>query len=78
LVTDRKQWKVLVRQAKAHGGLQCQWKKKKNVVILKTEAACSQKMSVSAYKAARCKHPKHQYVNMFFTIIKQTVKIIFK
>jgi hypothetical protein len=28
LVTDRKKWKDLVRQAKAHSGLQCQWKKK--------------------------------------------------
>jgi hypothetical protein len=29
LVTDGKKWKDLVRQAKAHSGLQCQWKKKK-------------------------------------------------
>jgi FKBP-type peptidyl-prolyl cis-trans isomerase len=28
LVTGKK-WKDLVRQAKAHSGLQCQWKKKK-------------------------------------------------
>jgi hypothetical protein len=28
-VTDRKKWKDLVLQAKAHSGLQCQWKKKK-------------------------------------------------
>jgi hypothetical protein len=28
-VTDREKWKdLLVRQAKAHSGLQCQWKKK--------------------------------------------------
>jgi hypothetical protein len=27
-VTDRKKWKDLVRQAKAHSGLKCQWKKK--------------------------------------------------
>jgi hypothetical protein len=28
LVTDRKKWKDIVRQAEAHSGLQCQWKKK--------------------------------------------------
>jgi hypothetical protein len=28
-VTDRKKWKDIVRQAKAHSRLQCQWKKKK-------------------------------------------------
>jgi hypothetical protein len=27
-VTERKKWKDIVRQAKAHSGLQCQWKKK--------------------------------------------------
>jgi hypothetical protein len=38
MVTDRKKWKYLVRQAKAHSGLWCQWeekkkkKKKKNIV----------------------------------------------
>ena len=26
---DKKKWKDIVRQAKAHSGLQCQWKKKK-------------------------------------------------
>jgi hypothetical protein len=33
-VTDKKKWKDMVRQAKAHSGLQCQWKKKKNVARL--------------------------------------------
>ena len=27
-MADRKKWKDIVRQAKAHGGLMCQWKKK--------------------------------------------------
>ena len=29
VVTDRKKWNDIVRQAKAHSRLQCQWKKKK-------------------------------------------------
>ena len=29
-MVDRKKWKGIVRQAKAHSELQCQWKKKKN------------------------------------------------
>ena len=29
LVADRRKWKDIVRQAKAHSRLQCQWKKKK-------------------------------------------------
>jgi len=29
LVADRKKWKDIVRQVKAHSGLSCQWKKKK-------------------------------------------------
>ena len=29
LVADRKKWKDIVRQAKVHSGLKCQWKKKK-------------------------------------------------
>jgi len=32
LVGDRKKWKDIVRQAKAHSGLQCQRKKKNNKV----------------------------------------------
>ena len=28
LVADRKKWKGIVREAKGHSGLQCQWKKK--------------------------------------------------
>ena len=30
LVADRKKWKYIVRQVKAHSGLWCQWKKKNN------------------------------------------------
>jgi hypothetical protein len=30
LVTDRTKWRDIVRQVKAHNGLWCQWKKKKN------------------------------------------------
>ena len=30
LVVDRKKWKDIFRKAKAHSGLQCQWKKKEN------------------------------------------------
>ena len=30
LLADRKKWKVIVRQAKAHSGLKCLWKKKKH------------------------------------------------
>jgi len=30
LVADWKKWKDIVRQAKGHSELQCQWKKKKN------------------------------------------------
>jgi len=33
LLTDRKKWKDIVRQAKAHSGLYCQWKKKKIKVL---------------------------------------------
>ena len=29
-VADRKKWMDIIRQAKAHSGLWCQWKKKKN------------------------------------------------
>jgi len=32
-VTDRKKWKDIVRQGKAHYGLYSQWKKNKNIYI---------------------------------------------
>ena len=35
LVADRKKWKDIARQAKAHSGLQCQWKKKKKKLIMR-------------------------------------------
>ena len=34
LVADWKKWKDIVRQAKAHSGLKCQWKKKFRLNIL--------------------------------------------
>ena len=34
LVADRKKWKDIFRQAKAHSGLQCKWKKKKKKMFL--------------------------------------------
>jgi hypothetical protein len=34
LVAGRRKWKYIVRQAKAHSGLQCQWKKKKIIIII--------------------------------------------
>ena len=34
LVADRKKWKDIVLQAKAHSGLQCQCKKKKKMAVL--------------------------------------------
>ena len=37
LVADRKKWKDIVRQAKAHSGQYCQWKKKKEVSFIKTD-----------------------------------------
>ena len=30
---DRKKFKDIVREAKAHSGLQCQWKKKKYIFV---------------------------------------------
>ena len=36
VVTDRKKWKDIVRQAKVHSGLYCQWKKKKKKKKKKT------------------------------------------
>jgi hypothetical protein len=33
LVTDRKKWRNIVRQAKANSGLCCQWKKKKKYYL---------------------------------------------
>jgi len=33
LVADGKKWKNIVRQAKVHSGLQCQWKKKMLLII---------------------------------------------
>ena len=34
LVADRKKWKDIVLQAKAHSGLYCQWKKKKKKMMM--------------------------------------------
>ena len=41
LVVDMKKWKDIVRQAKAHSGLYCQWKKKKKYKKKKNCYVCS-------------------------------------
>jgi len=49
LVADRKKWRDTVRQAKAHSGLQCQWKEGEEEVyrflyyIFKTKLNMAQK-----------------------------------
>jgi len=40
LVADRKMWKGIVRQAKAHSGLQCKWKKRRRNYFRLTVSHC--------------------------------------
>jgi len=40
LVAARKKWKDIVRQAKAHSGLLCQWRKKKKECIVGSGLLC--------------------------------------
>jgi hypothetical protein len=59
-VTDRKKWKDLARQAKAHSGLQCQWKKKKKK---------SAKQMIDAVIVIVCSHhSKAQYISCYLSI----------
>ena len=59
LVTDTKKWKDNVRQAKAHNGLYCQWKKK-NTYYLET------KTLKSLYKNSICGTCLFIYLAMCF------------
>ena len=45
-MADRKKWKDIVRQAKAHSGLYCQWKKMKKKKKKKNNASNAQKIEV--------------------------------
>ena len=51
LVADRKKWKDIARQAKAHSGLWCQWTKKKNIVWVVSIIFFR---NMKAFKAAIC------------------------
>ena len=49
LVADRKKWRDTVRQAKAHNGLQCQWKKKRKIWrYLRHRSICEWAQNVTA------------------------------
>ena len=53
LVADRKKWKDIVRQAKAHRGLWCQWKKKMKKKKKEEEKKWSYEINISPIKDVR-------------------------
>jgi uncharacterized Rmd1/YagE family protein len=52
-VTDRKKWKDLVRQAKAHSGLQCQWRRRRKKKKRKKKKKKKMLCRIQAYMTFR-------------------------
>ena len=53
LVADRKKWKDVVRQAEAHSGLYCQWKKKKGKIQERREEEVERDLQVLGVRRRR-------------------------